>query len=170
MVALTQLRAEPAEATFMELYDREAHTVLRYLRTAAPGAEAEDLAAETFSRAWRAWSRFRGTPVEARAWLLRIARNAAIDAGRRRGGVRLVPIDDHHPADRQGPDAEAVDRILLRNALAQLNREDRHLLALRAAGLSHAEIGALVGKSEAAAKMAWHRAAERLRPHLERAS
>ena len=169
MMAMAQAGTLTRESAFLELYDREASTVLRYLRTASvSGSDVEDLCAETFSRAWGAWSRFKGVDAEARAWLLRIARNAAIDAGRRRHGVRVVPIDDYRADPSPGPESQAVDRVQLRSALAAIKPEERDLLALRAAGLSHAEIAAVTGRSEAATKMAWHRAVERLRPHLER--
>jgi len=48
------------EQAFLELYDREAPVVLAYLR-AATGDDAEDLAAETFLRAWRRWPAYRAT-------------------------------------------------------------------------------------------------------------
>ncbi|HEV3232453.1 MAG TPA: sigma-70 family RNA polymerase sigma factor [Candidatus Dormibacteraeota bacterium] len=168
MVTLLERTTTPTpEATFLALYDREGPLVLRYLRAWAPaGADVEDLVAEAFTRAWRAWPRFQGGEPEARAWLLRIARNHAIGTWRRGRHVRLVAIDEDLP-DARTP-GTGIDRIELAAALAHLSREERDLVALRAAGLSHAEIGALTGRSEAAAKMAWHRAATRLRPHLDR--
>ena len=169
MVALTELTSAAKETLFLDLYDREATTVLRYLRTAVPAADVEDLCAETFSRAWGAWSRFKGGNAQARAWLLRIARNRAIDAARRRG--RQARGDRRFEAEPgPGPESLVVGRQQLRAALGALRQDERDLLALRAAGLSHAEIANITGRTEAATKMAWHRAAERLRPHLERTS
>jgi DNA-directed RNA polymerase specialized sigma24 family protein len=53
--------------TFLELYDQEGASVLAYLRAAVgQEAEAEDLAAETFLRAWRHWPRFRASEQPAR--------------------------------------------------------------------------------------------------------
>src|ERR1700736_6015624 len=103
MVAMAQTGTLTRVSAFLGLYDRESSTVLRYLRTASPsGLDLDDLCAETFSRAWGGWARFQGGDAEARAWLLRIARNAVIDAGRRRHGVRVVAIDDFRADSRPG--------------------------------------------------------------------
>jgi RNA polymerase sigma-70 factor (ECF subfamily) len=168
MVSLMQRAGvETPEVTFMALYDREAPLVLRYLRGwTRPGEDVEDLVAETFARAWRAWPRFHGGDTEARAWLLRIARNQVIGRWRRAKGVRLVAVPDSLADAGSDPESSA-GRLDLAAALSHLGRAERDLVALRAAGLSHAEIGNLSGRSEAAVKMAWHRAAARLRPHLE---
>jgi RNA polymerase sigma-70 factor (ECF subfamily) len=150
--------------SFVELYDREAGALLAYLRAATGHpADAEDLAAETFLRAWRQWPSFQTTEVPPRHWLLRIAHNLVIDRGRRQARMRWEPLAES-PA--QAPDT--VNRLQLLAAVAQLPDGDRELVALRAAGLTFAEVGEATGRSEGAVKMAWHRAAERLRPNLER--
>ena len=51
--------------------------------------DAEDLAQDTFLRAWRSRHTFR-PETDAKAWLLRILRNASVD--RFRAGRRMVPI------------------------------------------------------------------------------
>jgi DNA-directed RNA polymerase specialized sigma24 family protein len=51
--------------------------------------------------------------------------------------------------------------------MSRLGRDDRDLLAMRVAGLSHLEIGSVQGKSEAAVKKAWQRALKQLRSELE---
>jgi RNA polymerase sigma-70 factor (ECF subfamily) len=162
-------RGQDLTASFMDLYDAQSLPLLRYLRTSSPeGADLEDLAAEVFSRAWRAWPRFHGAPDDARRWLFRIARNAAVDASRRRHGVRLLPLDEERGVEA-GPaeDAAVVERLQVRAAIRRLGAADRELLGLRAAGLSHAEIAVVLGRTEAAVKMAWHRALVQLRPYLE---
>jgi len=160
---------QDAEAGFLELYDLHAIPVLRYLRTATPdGTDLENLCGDVFARAWRAWARFSGGPDDARRWLYRIARNTAVDAGRRRHGMRLVPLEAAAGIEvGASADRAALERIRVRQALARLSVTDRELVALRAAGLTHAEIGAVTGRSEAAVKMAWHRAMTQLRRHLE---
>src|SRR3989442_14567697 len=108
------------EATFMALYDREAPLVLRYLRGwTRPGDDVEDMVAETFSRAWRAWPRFRGGDAEARAWLLRIARNHAIAGWRRSRRFRLVAVPEDL-ADPGGAPEGSVGRLDLETALSHL--------------------------------------------------
>jgi len=151
---------------FYDLYQREAVVVLRYLRsTLRQPAAAEDLCADTFCRAWDAWPRFHGTDAEARAWLMRIARNLVIDAVRRDGRVKLVELADHHPSLAGiSPASEVID---LRRAMDRLDRDDRELLAMRMAGLSHVEIAQVRRKSEEAIKKAWQRALQRVRELLE---
>jgi RNA polymerase sigma-70 factor (ECF subfamily) len=161
--------ASPAsglERAFLELYDREAPVVLAYLRAAA-GEDAEDLAADTFLRAWRQWPAYRATDRPIRHWLIRIARNLAIDRARRRGRVAVLPLG-LEPAAAGDVAAGVVDRLQLLAALETLAADERELLAMRAAGLTFAEAGAQLGKTEAASRMAWHRAARRLQSHLER--
>jgi RNA polymerase sigma-70 factor, ECF subfamily len=74
--------------------------------------EAEDLAQETYLRAWRSFAdfdRFEGL-ASFRAWLYRIATNACLDAlAKRRNARRLLP-DQHAPAATQiTNDAPATD-------------------------------------------------------------
>jgi RNA polymerase sigma-70 factor (ECF subfamily) len=155
------------EQTFLDLYDREAPVVLAYLRAAA-GEDAEDLAAETFLRAWRRWPAYRATERPVRHWLIRIARNLAVDRVRRRGRLMVLPLAGEAADDGDAVAAGVVDRLQLTAALESLAPEERELLAMRAAGLSFVEVGAQLGRTEAAARMAWHRAARRLQAHLER--
>ena len=153
----------------MSLYTQEGPLILRYLRVRATDrSEAEDLHAETFFRAWQAWPRFRGDSVDVRPWLFRIARNLLIDRHRRRGLVRFLPLEGRHTSKRAEDVAVAVTgRALLQEALKRASSSDRELIAFRVAGLSHAEIGKIQGRSEQAVKVAWHRTLERLRSQLE---
>src|SRR5207244_3030959 len=89
-----------------------------------PGDDVEDMVAETFSRAWRAWPRFRGGDAEARAWLLRIARNHAIAGWRRSRRFRLVAVPEDL-ADPGGAPEGSVGRLdleaeILRRARARV--------------------------------------------------
>jgi DNA-directed RNA polymerase specialized sigma24 family protein len=78
------LAARSDPAAFGLLYDRHRLTVFRYLRTRTVDEDdAAELTAVTFERALTAMPRYRPTGGGFPAWLLRIARNAAIDAGRR---------------------------------------------------------------------------------------
>lgn len=153
------------EASFEALYAAEGATVLRYLRAAtAGGGDAEDLCAETFLRAWRAWPRYRHGEAPPRAWLLRIARNLARSRFRSTKRVRVLAEDVSSGADVT---EASVRRMDLENAVARLHWPDRELVALRGAGLSHAEVAALQGRTEDAVKMAWSRALRRLRADME---
>ncbi|HEY7200922.1 MAG TPA: RNA polymerase sigma factor, partial [Candidatus Dormibacteraeota bacterium] len=54
-------------------------------------AAAEDLTQETFERAWRSRSSYRGGEEEVGAWLYRIAMNSAMSWLRRQKLARLLP-------------------------------------------------------------------------------
>lgn len=152
-------------ASFDALYEREARVVLRYLSTAVRHqSAAEDLCGDTFCKAWDAWPRFRGGDAEARAWLLRIARNLVIDRVRRDGRLKFVALED---AAAAGHDEISADAIDLRNALSALPRAERDLIALRVAGLSHEEIAQVQGRSVDAVRKGWQRALTRVRALME---
>jgi RNA polymerase sigma-70 factor (ECF subfamily) len=166
MIAAAKWRrlAEDNEASFLVLYDRDSPLVLRYARSAVGDRDAEDVCADTFCSAWAAWARFQGDVAAERAWIMRIARNKVIDRRRATDRANLTVLRDE--AISAG-DADVVGRLELRAAMAQLSPSDRELLELRSSGLTHAEIGAIQGRGEQAVKVAWHRALQRLRPHLE---
>ena len=116
--------------------------MLAYLRASLGGAaEAEDLAADTFLRAWREWPRFRVTERPVHHWLLRIAHNLVIDRARRQGRRGVVPLAE---LGRAGTDVgeEVADRLQLLAAVGSLAPAEREVLALRAAGLPYADVAA----------------------------
>ena len=109
-----------------------------------PGV-AEDVAQETFVRAWRSAGTYDPRRGRVVTWLLTIARNAAIDALRVRRpepldpdvvAARLEsPVDDREPPDER-----------LRGALAELPEEQRRALFLAAyLGRTAREISELEG-------------------------
>ncbi|MCD6059229.1 MAG: transcriptional regulator, LuxR family [Thermomicrobiales bacterium] len=55
------------------------------------------------------------------------------------------------------------DQRLLRQLLAQLPPDQRHIVELRLMGLTSAEIGQALGRSRGAVDVAYHRALVRLR-------
>ena len=150
------IRAEPERldpSGFGMLYETHRLAVYRYLRAKTANEEdALDLAADTFERAFASLGRFRRRDGGVQAWLLRIARNTAIDAHRR--ARRTTDIAD---ADVQlGRMALEANRLEERrpkivDLLGSLPESQREPLLLRyAAGLTAREIGAVLGKREGA--------------------
>ncbi len=134
---------------------------------------AEDLAQETFLRAFAALGRFRaGTNFG--AWLFRIAHNAR--ANQCRAARRREPL----PAELPGREADPADEALGREALQGLARavgkvppELRGAFLLRVEeGLSFREIAGVLGLTEETARWRVFKARQRLlsllAPHLER--
>lgn len=108
------------------------------LRMVGPDA-AEDLAQQTFLKAWQALGRFDGAAAFG-TWLYRIAINACLDHQRRAGRFQPVPLDgvtwpadrDPDPAEQVADAAERADqRAALAWALARLPDEHRLVLYLR---------------------------------------
>ena len=111
---------------------------------------AEDLAQETFARAW---SRLPEglSPERQRAWLRRTSRNLAVDELRRRARRPTVALEDADAARRPLQDAAAPDAA--REALAGLPAHQRFVLLLHfEAGFTHAEIARLLDTSEEAVR------------------
>jgi RNA polymerase sigma-70 factor (ECF subfamily) len=149
-------RVEPDRldpSAFGQLYERHRVAVFRYLRARTRNDEdAMDLASLTFERAFAGLGRFRRRDGGVLAWLLRIARNSAIDAHRRgRPTVDLAGAGTHLgraalEADRLGGETENILDLVHR-----LPGDLGDTLMLRyAAGLTAREIGVVIGKREGA--------------------
>jgi RNA polymerase sigma-70 factor (ECF subfamily) len=152
---------------FEDLYRSSRDDVYAYVATLLRDrVAAEDVVALAFERAYRKRRSFRRERGSERAWLFGIARNAALDELRRR--QRLAPLLAE-PAgsapdfDMEDPE-QAVRRVAVRRALAELPARDRELIALKFhSGLGNAEIARVLGTSETNAGTMVHRAIEKLR-------
>ena len=128
------------EASFAVLWRALNPPLLRYLRVLIPGA-CEDVASETWLQASRDLGGFTGDAKQFQVWLFRIARNRAIDEGRRNQRVLDLPVPTL-PEQRSSDDTaeEALAAMATRRALAAiaaLPRDQAEAVLLRAvAGLS----------------------------------
>jgi len=86
---------------------------------------AEEIVQETFVRAWRNCSAYRGSSGSLRTWLYAIARNAMIDAMRARAVRPQLTRAD--PVEEAGPDdsARMLVRLDVERALASIAPEHR---------------------------------------------
>jgi len=166
----------PREATiaFDGLYRANRDDVYAYAaglmrdRTAA-----EDVTATTFERAYRNRGRFDPARGTARAWLFGIARNAALDELRRRGRQTTLAVDpiDLASSAPVHPAEQNETRLVVANALKALTGRERELVALKFfAGLSNAEIGAVLEITESNAGTRLHRVLDKLREACNEAS
>ena len=161
------LEARSDPRAFGVLYQRHRLAVFRYLRTrTASEDDAAELTAIAFERALRAMPRYRSSGGGVLAWLLRIARNAAVDAGRRTSTVPM-PTDLTDERASGSPETVVLDaerHAALAEAVNRLPDVQREALALRyAAGLTAREIGTVIGKSEQATQKLLSRAIVALR-------
>ena len=165
------------ESGFGLLYERYFQRIYNYcLRRVEQPEEAEDLTSLIFTRAWAGLDNFRGGSVA--AWLFQIAHNSV--ANHLRGRKSLVSLE---VAVTSGwtdllaePDEGTLDKLVRREErqevaklIAALPAQQRELLALSVAGkLTAREIGQVLGKSEGAVWMAFHRVVQRLRAEYMR--
>ncbi len=126
MVTLVERSRAGEREAFATLVEAHADRIYSYLyHMLGDPAEAEDLAQETFVRAWEALKDFRGGAAFS-TWLYRIATNLAIDALRRRKrrpqaeSLDAAVETDDGEMDRQVPDpARPVEDQLAARQLQQ---------------------------------------------------
>jgi RNA polymerase sigma-70 factor (ECF subfamily) len=146
------------QAEFHALYERHSRDVHRFaFYLSGQRAQAEDICAETFMRAWCARDRIRTETVK--AYLFSIARNLVREGHRRRAASSDEL--DQLPEAGPGPAAQAGDRIELGSvlrALQDLRETDRAALLMRVDGVSHEEIARALEISVGAVRVKIHRA------------
>lgn len=160
------------ETAFRRLYQDVQPRLLRYL-SALAGAEAEDIAAETWVQITRDLHRFRGDLAAFRAWAARIGRNRAIDHLRR---ARRRPIADVRAdeltdlADRELPEETVIARLAAAEALrliATLPTDQAEAVLLRVIlDLDAEHAGRVLGKRPGAVRTAAHRGLRALAQRL----
>jgi RNA polymerase sigma factor (sigma-70 family) len=132
---------------FQTLLEEHGEDVLRYLRAAVGGQNAEDCWQETMLAALRAYPRLRDAR-NLRGWLLRIAHNEAVDHHR---SVRRRPLPMAELPERGGVDRSSDPALW--SAVRRLPEKQRAAVTLRFAGdLDYRAIGNLIDCSEAAAR------------------
>lgn len=139
--------------------------------------KVEDLAQETFIKAWRFLDRFDGR-APFHHWLSRIAVHVALDHLRRqkrlRAEVAMTDLGDAALDWLQDPAAESEPTAgqaaeLLNAAMAELSPEDRQVITLlEIEGRSVKEICGLTGYSNASVRVRAFRARGKLRKTLDR--
>lgn len=172
MIAAMTRPVAAAMKPFDEVYTEHADSVYRFcVSQLGDPVTAEDVTSDVFAAAFIAYERVRPDPAGIRTWLFRIARNAVIDQYRREGRRRSLLTRIGHA--REFPDTveeRSEQRDDLRSvidAVGSLRERERQLVGLRVAGgLSHAEIAAVMGMREGAARTAVHRALAHVRAVL----
>ncbi|HEY0159108.1 MAG TPA: RNA polymerase sigma factor [Thermoanaerobaculia bacterium] len=114
-------------------------------------SDAEDAVQETFLKVHRSATTFTGEASFA-TWVFRILVNTCYDILRKRKRrVEETPIDDE--LERSSASVDDMKRIALRRLLDELPEQRRSVFTLfEIEGLSHAEIGQVLGISEGNSK------------------
>src|SRR5215210_7261544 len=158
-------RARRDRRAFALLYRRYVAPVYGYCYHRLGSREAaEDATSLVFAKALTALPGHHGGSF--RAWLFGITHHVVADALRTRGPDEFLDaatvVVDASPSPEE---LVLVDenRHLLRQLLAQLPPDQRHIVDLRLTGLTNVEIAQALGRSRGAIDVAYHRALVRLR-------
>lgn len=147
------------------LYLRYAPDVQRYVNSVVHDRhEAEDITQNVFAKLITTIGKYEQRDVPFTAWILRVARNAALDYMRAK---RAIPTEDVRITDN-GHAQIGLDRSrALRQALEELPDDQREVLVLRhIVGLSPVEIAAALDKTESSVHGLHHRGRHALKTSL----
>jgi len=147
------------------LYVRYAPDVQRFVNSLVKDHhEAEDITQNIFAKLMKAINKYEPREVPFTAWIMRVARNAALDHLRAR---RAVPTEEVRLADSGQAQMGQERGRDLRHALEELPEDQREVLILRhIAGLSPVEIAATLKKSESSVHGLHHRGRRALQTKL----
>lgn len=149
------------------LYVRYADNIHGYVRSIVHDEhEAEDVTQQVFAKLIGVIGKYEEREVPFFAWVLRVARNVAVDHIRQQ---RLVPVEEVRTSDEGGGDPAGGGRMRdLTDALSRLPLAQREVLVLRHfAGYSPPEIAERTGRSEGSIHGLHHRGRRALRADLE---
>ena len=138
------------------LYVRYADDVYGFVNSIVRDSHAaEDITQNVFGKLMSGIRRYERREVPFSAWIIRVARNAALDHMRAR---RQIPVEEVR-LDDEGHEQIGYERSqCLRAALMRLPLDQREVLVLRhLAGLTPGEIAKRLGKTEASVHGLHHR-------------
>ena len=162
--------ATTPRAVFAELYRSHLEAIVNYVARRADPVDAVDVAAETFTIAWR---RLDEIPLGAELpWLYGVARRTL--ANHRRGDSRRSALHDRLVSDwvtvdieANAPEIKTAALEPLRRALAALSPDDQDILLLAGVEeLKPSEIATVLEVSPEVARNRLSRARTRLRTEL----
>jgi len=157
------------EGAFRIVYREVQPPLLRYLRVLVGRADAEDVASEAWSQAFRDLDRFAGDADGFRGWITTIGRNRALDHLRR---ASRRPVSDQNLDDLvdlcDDVDVELdtlcrVNSEAVLRLIAALPREQAEAIMLRTVlGFDSPTAARILGKRPGAVRTAAHRGLKQL--------
>lgn len=162
--AVARAKAGDQEA-FRFLYLRYVDNVYGYVRSIVRDEyEAEDVTQHVFTKLITSLPKYEQREVPFAAWILRVARNVAVDHMRSR---RAVPCEEVRELEPQHATTTQDSTLTLHEALASLPEDQREVIVLRhVVGLSPGEIAGCLGKTEPSIHGLHHRGRGALRAVL----
>lgn len=167
------MRRQAGDDEFRAFYERlQPRAVAVAARMVHDRSLGEDIAAESFARAYSQWERVRRHP-NPDAWLLRVVGNVSIDQIRRESRRPNLEVRASEGAlraesgavDPVGPPTEI--RLDLSDAVSRLSGRQQEVVVMRYfVDLSEEEVAAGLGMSPGSVKTHLHRATKKLRVDL----
>jgi RNA polymerase sigma-70 factor (ECF subfamily) len=147
------------------LYSSYADDVRRFIQSIIRDRhEAEDITHDVFAKLMKAIQKYEEREVPFAAWIMRVARNAALDRMRSR---RQIPVEEVMVSENGHEQTSFEYTQALKTALAELPESQRQVLVLRhIGGLSPTEIAERLGKTEASIQGLHHRGRAALKVSL----
>jgi RNA polymerase sigma-70 factor, ECF subfamily len=167
MIAAAVRRAQAGEDEALRfLYMRYKNNVYGYvLSIVRDQHEAEDVTQQVFLKLMSVIQKYEPRQVPFTAWIIRVARNIAVDHQRQRRAIPRAEVFD--PSDR-ADDALDERRRSIEHALEALPEDQRGVVVLRhIVGMSPGEIADRLGRSEASIHGLHHRARQTLKRKLK---
>ena len=151
-----------------EIYQQYAQTVYKYLISLTRNEDlAEELTQETFCQAIKSINRFDGKS-KVSTWLCGIAKNLFFTYLRKHPAHENIDEADVPVESAEKEALENLGKVELMKKLHGLEEPYREVTYLRAfGGLSFAEIGEVLGKTENWARVTFYRGKEKLRKELQ---
>jgi RNA polymerase sigma-70 factor (ECF subfamily) len=161
-----------AEWSWRAIHEQIAPLIIGYLK--AQGApEPEDVAGEVFLQIVRDIDSFAGDERSFRAWVMTITHHRLLDERRRVTRRPVVPLPDQSLLNRgpigdgEGDGLRRLEVTWIEEVLAHLSEEQRQVVLLRTiSGLTAAEVGQVMDKTEGAVKALQRRALASMRRRL----
>lgn len=151
-----------------ELYQQYARTVYKYLKSVAHNDDvAEELTQETFYQAIRSIESFDGS-CKVSTWLCAIAKNLYLNYLRKNPGHEDIAEMEIPVDSAENVVMDSRGKLELLKKLHDLPDPYREVMYLRVfGGLSFAEAGEVLGKSENWARVTFYRGKEKLRKEVD---
>jgi RNA polymerase sigma-70 factor (ECF subfamily) len=157
------------EAAFRLVYRHVQPPLLRYLTVLVGPTDAEDVASEAWTQAFRDLDRFSGDADGFRGWITTIGRNRALDHLRhnRRRPVSEEPVDElvdlPDAADVEADTLGRVNSEAVVRLIAALPRDQAEAIMLRTVlGFDAPTAARILGKRPGAVRAAAHRGLKQL--------
>lgn len=158
---------------FGDLYERYVNQIYNYIYYRTGNShDAEDLTERVFMRAMRHIENYNDRGLPFSSWLYRIAHNLVANWHRDNSRRKDIPLDDIALVYSSGEHPESSllwseERDYLLKIIRMLPADRQQLLILKfVEGLSNAEIGNIMGKTEGAIKSLYHRTLLSLRDDI----